>query len=125
MKERKRNKVDNIIGIGSILFFLYVIWYCIKTQFYYYIADSIVFIVLTLILFLFYKQWRLDTFTFFAVIISFALHDLGAFRFYANSPLPLEWDVVTHIWGMFAATLFIYNIVRDLTKKDHHVFLFF
>lgn len=125
MKEKKRSKVDGVIGMGGITFFLYVIWYCIKTNFQYYIADSVIFIVLTLILYIFYKQWRLNTVAFFAVIVGFVLHDLGAFRFYADSPLPIEWDVVTHLWGIFAATVFIYNIVRALTKKDHHVFLFF
>ncbi len=125
MKEKKRSKVDGVIEIGSIIFFLFVIFYCIWTGYYYYIADSVIFIGLSAVLFVFYKQWRLNTFTFFAVIVGFVLHDLGAFKLYADSPLPMEWDVVTHLWGIFAATLFIYNIVLDLTKKNHHVFLLF
>ncbi|MDP1694858.1 MAG: hypothetical protein Q8L34_04940 [Candidatus Woesearchaeota archaeon] len=124
-EDRSRSKIDLIVFIVAIIFFLFVIIYCVQTNFNYYIADSVIFIGLSTILFVFYKQWRLNAFTFFALILGFILHDLGAFRFYASSPVPVEWDVVTHLWGIFAVTLFIYNIVLDLTKKSHHVFLFF
>lgn len=121
----KRKPRDYIILTAVLLFFLYVIWYCIKTNFSYYIADSIIFIVLTVLLFIFYKQCRLDTFTFFMLVLAFALHDMGAFRFYASPPIPFEWDIVTHVFGIFAVTLWLYNITLDLTKKNHHTWLFF
>lgn len=124
-EEKQRSGKDTGMFLAAILFFLFVIVYCIWTNYAYYIADSIIFIGLSIILFVWYKQWRLNAFTFFVLLVGFILHDMGAFRFYASSPLPIEWDVVTHLWGVFAVTLFIYNIVLDLTKKKHHVFLFF
>ncbi len=117
--------MSRVIGICGTLFFSYIIWYCIKTEFYYYIADSLIFIGLTIGVFLGYKKLRLNALTFFFIVFGLALHDMGAFRFYASSPLPFEWDIVTHLVGIFAATLLIYNIIRDLTKKDHHAFVFF
>ena len=126
MKEKRgRSPPDWAIVIAGIVFFLYIIWYCIKTNFSYYIADSIIFIGLTLILFIWYKQWRLNSLTFFFMTLGFALHAMGAFRLYAASPIGIEWDVVTHLIGIFAATLFIYNIVSELTKRNHHMFVLF
>ncbi len=116
---------EKIIFILANLIFTYIIWYCIKTNFHYYIADSIIFIILTACLFVFYKQCRLDAVTFFMIVFAFTLHDLGAFRFYANPPLPFEWDIVTHVVGIFAATLFLYNIIVDLAKKKHHSYVLF
>ena len=125
MKRKERNKIRGVIGIGGILFFLFIIWYCVKTNFHYYIADSVIFIILTILLFIFYRQWKLDTCTFLMIVVAFILHDLGAFRFYASPPLPFEWDIVTHVVGVFAATLFLYNLALHLTKKNHHPYTFF
>ena len=125
MKREVKKKSDMIIAGVGILFFLYVIWFCIQTNFRYYVADSVIFALLTLVLYVFYKKWKLNTTTFFFLVLAFALHDMGAFKFYAMSPVPVEWDVITHLVGIFAATLFLYNIVQDLTKRNHHALLLF
>lgn len=124
-KEASLTGIDKLICVSALLFFLFVIGYCVKTNFHYYIADSVVFIILTVILFVFYRQWKLDTWTFLMMLVAFVLHDLGAFRFYANPPLPFEWDIVTHVVGVFAVTLFLYNLTLHLTRKNHHAFIFF
>ena len=124
MKTHKRSWKDGLILALALLFFLHIIWYCIKTNYHYYVYDSVTFIGLTLLLYIFYEHWRLDTFTFLMLILAFALHDLGAFRFYASPPVPFDWDIVTHVFGIYAATLFLYNILFSLLKK-HHALLFF
>lgn len=125
MKSELKGRGDWTIFVLSVVFFMYIIYYCIATNFRYYIADSIIFIVFTIILFLFYKQWRLNTLSFFFLVLAFVLHDLGAFKFYAAPPIPIEWDVVTHLVGLFAVGLFVYNLVLERVGKKHHLFLLF
>jgi len=115
---------DTTILVVALAFFLFVIGYCVATDYDYYIIDSITFILLTLFLYIFYRRLHLDSFTYLMLVIAMALHDLGAFRFYANPPVPFDWDIVTHVFGIYAVTLFLYNIMLSLTKK-HHVLLFF
>lgn len=121
----QRTWKDTTILVVALAFFLSVIWYCIVTDYDYYITDSAVFILLTLFLYLFYRRLRLDSFTFFVIVIAFALHDLGAFRFYASPPVPFDWDIVTHVFGIFAATVFLYTILHRITSGIQNTFLFF
>ncbi len=116
---------DTTILVVALAFFLFVIWYCVVTDYNYYIADSLTFIGLIIFLYVFYRKLHLDTFTFCMLAIAFALHDLGAFRFYANPPVPFDWDIVTHVFGVYAATIFLYNIISSLTRGTHHSLLFF
>lgn len=116
---------DKIIAIASILLFIIIIIYSQLTNFHYYIIDSLIFIILTLILLLFYRKLNLNTTTFFSLLMAFTLHSLGAFKFYRSPPVPFEWDIVTHFFGILAATLFIYNIVLNLSNNKHKPALFF
>ncbi|MEK6903895.1 MAG: hypothetical protein AABW64_04595, partial [Nanoarchaeota archaeon] len=109
---------------SAVLFFAFIIWYSAATDYQYYIADSLVFLLFTFILFFFFRPLQLDTFTFFSLLFAFFLHDLGAFRFYASPPLPLEWDLVTHLFGIFAVTLWISRIVFFLHRSPSY-FSFF
>jgi len=120
----RRTWKDAAILAAALAFFLFVIAYCVVTDYDYYITDSVAFILLTLFLYVFYRRLHLDSFTFFVLVIAFVLHDLGAFRFYASPPVPFDWDVVTHVFGIFAVTVFLYNLMLSLTEK-HHALLFF
>ncbi len=122
---KERSWKDVLILASGLLFFLSVLVYCIATDYSYYIADSIIFIALTLVLYILYDHLKLDSFTFLMLVIAFALHDMGAFRFYANPPVPFDWDIVTHVFGIYAATLSLYNLILAFAKKTHHSMLFF
>lgn len=105
------SKIPRFLVCFATLYFLFIIWYCIITDYSYYIADSIVFLFFTFLLFFFYRPLQLDILTYASLLFAFFLHDLGAFRFYAFSPLPLEWDIITHFFGIFAVALWISRIV--------------
>ncbi len=124
MSINHKSPTDKVLTILALLFFLIVIIYCKLTSFKYYIADSIIFMVLTIVLYILYKPLHLNTTTLFFLLLAFSLHDLGAFKFYANPPTPFDWDIVTHLFGIFAATLMLYNIVLSFHASKHHVAIF-
>lgn len=119
-----RSHIDAVLLACGLVLFAFIFWYSIATNFHYYISESIVFSILAIIGFAFYARFNLDTFTYTWVLIAFALHAFGAFRFYAHSPVGVEWDVVTHFFGIFAATLVLFNIAFHLAGKTHRTSVF-
>ena len=61
------------------------------------------------LLFLFRKKLRLNTTTYFILAAAMTIHNAGTFGYYNISPLPIQYDHITHFFGLFSVTLFYYN----------------
>jgi uncharacterized membrane protein YjdF len=101
-----------------MLFFVFVIFYSVATDYKFYIFDALLSIFVVSIFFIFYDRINLDKLSFALAILGFLLHDLGAFRFYAEPPIPLRWDVVTHLIGIFAASVVAYKMIYEKFEKN-------
>lgn len=110
-----------IVTVLGMLIFLWLIWYEYTHAVYEYIADTIFFMVLTLAALVLYKKLDLDLWSYASLIIALLFHNAGAFGWYNNSPLPLQWDHITHITGIFAPTLMLFRFTsRFLKHRKFH-----
>lgn len=77
-----------------------------------------IFIMLTFLIF--YRKLKLNFYTYTLLGIALLLHHAGTFGFYNISPLPIQYDHLTHIFGLFAFTLATFNFLRykDLNKPE-------
>lgn len=118
-------KTRTIITIISLLLFLWFIWYESTHGVQEYVADTIFFMVLTLILYALYTKLDLDVMSYTSFIIALLLHNAGAFGWYNISPLPLQWDHITHITGIFAPTLILFRFSRRFfaANKFHNTYV--
>lgn len=114
----RRDKTTSILFVILLLCFAYIILHSLGTDYQFYIIDSLVAIGITTCCFLLYRQFHLNNLTFACIGIGLLLHTSGAFGFYARPPTPWEWDLTTHVFGIFAITLFAYNIISDLAKPE-------
>jgi len=98
--------------ILSMLIFLWFIYYETTHDVKEYVADTILFIILTLIMLALYKRLDLNLSSYAFFVLALFLHNAGAFGWYNISPLSIQWDHITHIVGTFAVTLIIYRFCR-------------
>ena len=105
----KRPLISYSIFVGI---FLFLIMYSIVNKVYAYTNDSLVFIALLTIALIFYKKLNLNKVIFIVLGIAMLLHNLGVFGFYAHTPILIQYDHVTHLVGMFAVSIFLYNYLE-------------
>ncbi len=67
-----------------------------------------------ILLLIFRKKLKLNPFIYFILALAMTIHNAGTFGFYNISPLPIQYDHITHFFGLFAVTFFFYNY---LSKK--------
>lgn len=108
----------------SLLFFAFVILYSYLTDYSYYIFDALFSVILLTLFFFFRSSLHLTPLSYFFLALAFAFHNMGAFRFYASPPVPLRWDVVTHIFGIFAASVALYHLLRPYFSRKPFAFFF-
>ncbi len=108
----------HIILITTLALICIIGFFRYKTGF---IKDLFFTAFLAIVLFLLYKPLKLTTITYSLVCLSLMVHNLGAFSFYA--PLfGIPYDNITHILGLFSATLVIANFFSfglAKSKKFH------
>lgn len=84
-----------------------------------YIKDLFFTAFLIISLFILYKRLRLTAISYSLVCISLLVHNLGMFGFYANPPLfNIPYDYITHVLGIFSATLVIGNFLSYTLTKN-------
>ncbi len=83
----------------------------------FYGADIIFSVVFILFLHFSYKFWRLNTPIYTLLVLGFASHLMGIFGWYSNSPIPLQWDHVTHAFPMFAFTAFFFQFAKPWMSR--------
>ena len=117
--------LKRIITIISVILFLLLTYYESTQGVKEYIPDTILFMILTLILFSLYKKLNLNILSYSSFILAMLFHNLGAFGFYNNSPIPFQWDHLTHIVGSFAITLILFQFLKNFltTSKFKNIYL--
>lgn len=108
----KKNKFKLILILFTFIAILFAIHaYINKTG---WLFDQIFAVILLLISLIFRKKLRLNPFLYFVLALAITIHDAGTFGFYNQSPVFIQYDHLTHFFGLFAVTLFFYNY---LSKK--------
>ena len=96
-----------IFCIFSILFGIHA--YINKSG---WVFDQFLGIAIMLVFLKFYRPLKLNFYTYTFLAIALLLHNAGTFGFYDISPIPIQWDHITHSFGLFAFTLVAYNFLR-------------
>ncbi len=112
----------SFLYVCSLLFFVFVIFYSYSTDYSYYIFDAIFSIILLTFFFFFRSSLHLTPLSYFFLALAFAFHNMGAFRFYASPPVPFRWDIVTHVFGIFAASVALYLLLHPYFSRKPFAF---
>lgn len=78
--------------------------------------DQIIAISLFSLAIIFRKKLRLTPFMYYLLALAITLHNAGTFGFYNVSPIFIQYDHITHFFGLFALTLFFYNLYSKNTE---------
>lgn len=82
-----------------------------------YTLDNITFAVVAVILFLLWERWHITPAIYALVILSMAAHAAGVFGWYANSPVGIDWDHITH-FGLFPWTMLFWRALEQrITRR--------
>jgi len=113
-----------ILTITSILIFLVMIPIALLNGIYGFIPDLIIFIILTIFFAWTYNTFRMTPAIFTLLTIGHLLHACGIFGWYHISPVPIQWDHITHFLGELPYALLFFNFFSQwadtkwLTKKN-------
>ena len=113
----KKSKSTFLIYLAFIAAYIAVIAYSICTNGGY-IFEAIASIVLMSIFFICYEKMNIDNTAFCLAGIGLLLHDAGVFGMYGNPPVPVRWDLITHVTGIFAAAVLIYQMIHEKFEKN-------
>lgn len=117
-----------LVTVLGVLSFLVLIPLAIISGTSGFIPELLIFAALTVLLAYYANALKLKVPVLTLVILGMLLHGFGVLGFYGVSPLPIQWDHVTHFVGLFAFALLIFGFVeqwmdaRVFSKKN--VFLF-
>lgn len=116
-------KTKLIITISGIVIFLFYGLYSYISGVTDYIADSFIFAVILVILFAISKKINISSTGLILIIISSILHLSGVFGWYNKSPFPMQYDHLTHLVGLFAISVTLYQAFeKNFTKSRFHNF---
>ena len=106
-----------LLTVISVLIFLLMIPMAMLTGVREFIPDLVFFIIITL-----FYYWTYDTFgmnmpIFTMLIIGHILHAAGIFGWYATSPVPIQWDHITHFFGAFPYALLFFRFFGQWTDS--------
>jgi len=85
----------------------------ILTGVYEFIPDFVLFIILTLFYYWIYDVSRMNMPIFTMLIIGHLLHAGGIFGWYHISPIPIQWDHITHFFGAFPYALLFFRWMKQ------------
>ena len=112
-----RGRIDKSVARIGILIFLILIALGYLTGIKEFVLDSVIFIILILFFYFSYDKWNLSTPVFAFLILSFIPHNLGIFGFYFQSPLPIQWDHVTHFFPIMAFSMLFFRFLMPYMDK--------
>lgn len=112
-----KNPLLNMLTLAAVLMFVFFMALAKLNNVGTYIPDVLLFLGLTLFLYLSYDmlQLTIPLFTFF--VLSLALHSAGMFGWYAHSPLPLSWDKITHFFPIMAVSMIFFSFLQPWMEK--------
>ncbi len=98
-----------LLTLISVLIFIVMIPIAMLNEVYGWIPDIVTFIVITLFYYWMYDTFRMNTPIFTLLVIAHILHAGGIFGWYHVSPVPIRWEIVTHVAGGFAFSLLLFR----------------
>ena len=113
-----------LLTIIGVLIFLVMIPIAYLNGVYGFIPDLMTFIVLTLFYYWTFNTFRNTVPIFTLLIIGHLTHAMGIFGWYHISPVPIQWDHITHIFGALPYALLFFRFfeqwadVRWFSKKN-------
>ncbi len=113
-----------LLAIISTLIFLVMIPISIINGVYAFIPDLFIFIALTWFYYWTYNAFKMNMPIFTMLIIGHISHAVGIFGWYHISPIPIQWDHVTHFFGAFPFALLFFRWMEQwmdaqiITKKN-------
>ncbi len=116
--------MEKFVALLGILSFIVLIPLSILNGTSGFIPELVIFAALTVLFAYFSDSLRLTIPTFTLVILGMLSHGLGVFGFYGQSPVPIQWDHITHFLSIFAFTLMIFSYLEQwmdtklLTKRN-------
>ncbi len=83
-----------------------------------FIADVLIFMGLTVFFYWNFDVFRLNVPIFILLILGMLSHLCGIFGWYHISPLPIQWDHVTHFFGLLPFSMMFFNFFSQwFTEK--------
>lgn len=107
----------NIVTIIGVLIYLVFIGLGIVNKTYGWAFDSVVIMCIIILLRGLAKTFKLTAPVFALWIVLFCTHSAGTLGFYDHSPLPIQWDHITHISIIFAFTLMFYCFAKPVIAR--------
>lgn len=104
----------NATTIIAILAFLILIPIGLLRDVYGFIPDMLIFIGLTLFYYWTYDTFRMNLPIFTLLIVAHLLHGFGVFGWYHISPLPIQWDHITHFFGALPFALLFFRFFEPM-----------
>jgi len=110
-------KNNVVFSIGLFLFIGYGIYSYISGV-KDYINDSLTLSFTLLLVFFLRKVLKITPTSLSLLILAFVSHLSGVFGFYNKSPLPLQYDHFTHLIGLFAISILVFNAIKSYFSKS-------
>lgn len=114
----KRDTIFRIITTVSILIFIFFFFESSRVGLPSYRNDTIIFSILLILFYFLRNMMNLNPVTYSLLSLAFIFHNLGVFGFYSTSPLPFEWDLWTHGFGLFAYSIMFYNYFKQYFTSE-------
>lgn len=118
-----------ILTAVSVLIFVVMIALAYLNGIAGFIPDILIFIGLTLFYAWTYKIFRMNAPIFTLLIMGHILHSCGIFGWYYISPVPVQWDHITHFFGSLPFALLFFNFLSQwadakwFTRKNFVILL--
>ncbi len=117
------NNYVKLLTATSLLIFTVLISLAIMNKTYGWIPDLAIFIILTIFYYWTYDTFRMNMPIFTLLIIGHVLHGTGVLGWYYASPVPIQWDHITHFFGTLPFALLFFKwmsqwLDKGITKKN-------
>ena len=113
-----------VLAVIGVLIFLVMIPIAYLNGVYGFIPDIMLFVILTLAYYWMFDTFRMTIPIFALLIIGHITHAMGIYGWYNISPLPIQWDHITHFFGALPYALLFFRLFEQwadtkwLTKKN-------
>lgn len=103
------DKQATAVTVIGLLIFLVMIPIALINGVYGWIPDLIIFMALTLFYYWTYDTFKMNSPILTLLIIGHLLHATGIFGWYNISPVPIQWDHITHFFGALPFALLFFK----------------
>ena len=112
---------SKLIYLIGVLLFILIIIYSYSTNDQEYVLDAVISIIIISFVFFIRKHLNLTNIGVSLLIASLLFHDFGMFGFYNKTPIIMQYDHFTHLFGMFAVSVVIFSMFKQFFKKSRMI----